>query len=177
MAMMLVTHDLGVVAETADRVVVMYAGRKVEEATVDELFETPLHPYTGGLLGATPIARRRARRALADIPGMVPPLNALPRAAPSRRAAAGDGALPRREARSSPSRRPGRLVACFAAGKDCSMALLSLRDVDVALQHGGGVVRAVTASASMSRGETLGLVGESAAASPRWARRSCGWCR
>ena len=48
MAMIFITHDLGVVAETADRVVVMYAGRKVEEAPVDELFETPLHPYTAG---------------------------------------------------------------------------------------------------------------------------------
>src|SRR5499426_493741 len=78
MAMIFITHDLGVVAETADRVVVMYAGRKVEEATVDELFENPLHPYTAGLIGSTPIpgAERAAR--LADIPGMVPPLNELP---------------------------------------------------------------------------------------------------
>src|SRR4029450_3844585 len=72
------THDLGVVAETADRVVVMYAGRKVEEATVDELFEAPLHPYTVGLIGATPIPGAERAERLADIPGMVPPLNALP---------------------------------------------------------------------------------------------------
>src|SRR5207244_5407125 len=77
-AMIFITHDLGVVAETADRVVVMYAGRKVEEAAVDDLFERPLHPYTVGLIGATPTpgAERAAR--LADIPGMVPPLNELP---------------------------------------------------------------------------------------------------
>ncbi len=53
-AIMLITHDLGVVAEMAERVVVMYAGRKVEEAPVDELFERPLHPYTRGLLGSMP---------------------------------------------------------------------------------------------------------------------------
>ena len=54
-AIILITHDLGVVAETARRVIVMYAGRKVEEASVDDLFETPLHPYTVGLIGATPV--------------------------------------------------------------------------------------------------------------------------
>jgi len=53
-AIMLITHDLGVVAEMAERVVVMYAGRKVEEAPVGELFERPLHPYTRGLLGSMP---------------------------------------------------------------------------------------------------------------------------
>ncbi len=53
-AIMLITHDLGVVAEMAQRVVVMYAGRKVEEASVEEIFARPLHPYTRGLLGAVP---------------------------------------------------------------------------------------------------------------------------
>ena len=65
-AIILITHDMGVVAENADRVVVMYAGRKVEEATVDELFEAPGHPYTRGLLGSIPkldvAARLDARR-------------------------------------------------------------------------------------------------------------------
>ena len=66
-AVILITHDLGVVAETARRVIVMYAGRKVEEAPVDELFARPLHPYTRGLmnsiprLGADARARRRRR--------------------------------------------------------------------------------------------------------------------
>jgi oligopeptide/dipeptide ABC transporter ATP-binding protein len=50
MAVLLITHDLGVVGETADRVVVMYAGRKVEEGSVDEVFRAPLHPYTRGLM-------------------------------------------------------------------------------------------------------------------------------
>ena len=117
MAMMFITHDLGVVAETADRVVVMYAGRKVEEATVDELFEAPLHPYTVGLIGATPIPGAACADRLADIPGMVPPLNALPR---------GCAFAPRckrvmercRHERPELTRpAPGRLVACFAAEK------------------------------------------------------------
>src|SRR5207253_6873795 len=53
-AIMLITHDLGVVAETADRVIVMYAGRKVEEASVIDLFARPHHPYTRGLLDSIP---------------------------------------------------------------------------------------------------------------------------
>jgi oligopeptide/dipeptide ABC transporter ATP-binding protein len=82
-AIILITHDMGVVAETADRVVVMYAGRKVEEATVDDLFERPGHPYTLGLLGSIPhvdvAARSGARRArLNEIRGMVPSLFNLP---------------------------------------------------------------------------------------------------
>jgi peptide/nickel transport system ATP-binding protein len=78
MAMVFITHDLGVVAEIADRVAVMYAGRKVEEALATELFEAPLHPYTIGLIGATPVPGRQRARRLADIPGVVPPLGDLP---------------------------------------------------------------------------------------------------
>jgi peptide/nickel transport system ATP-binding protein len=79
-SILLITHDLGVVAETCERVVVMYAGRKVEEARTDDLFAAPLHPYTRGLLAATPRldtargARRATRPRLAEIPGMVPTL-------------------------------------------------------------------------------------------------------
>src|SRR5438132_1632489 len=83
-AIILITHDMGVVAENADRVVVMYAGRKVEEAKADDLFERPGHPYTKGLLGSLPnlevAARTDARRArLNEIKGMVPSLANLPR--------------------------------------------------------------------------------------------------
>jgi peptide/nickel transport system ATP-binding protein len=115
MAMVFITHDLGVVAETADRVVVMYAGRKVEEATVDDLFEMPLHPYTAGLIGATPVPGAARAERLADIPGMVPPLNALPQGC------AFAPRCPRVMERCRQERpeltRPaqGRLVACFAA--------------------------------------------------------------
>jgi oligopeptide/dipeptide ABC transporter ATP-binding protein len=79
-AIVLITHDLGVVAETAQRVVVMYAGRKVEEATVTALFATPRHPYTRGLLGSIPRldeAEATGRTRLAEIPGMVPSLKDL----------------------------------------------------------------------------------------------------
>jgi oligopeptide/dipeptide ABC transporter ATP-binding protein len=82
-AVVLITHDMGVVAETADRVVVMYAGRKVEEAPVAELFERPAHPYTRGLLGSIPDIERAAhargrRPRLTEIKGMVPSLARLP---------------------------------------------------------------------------------------------------
>ncbi|MES1162298.1 MAG: ABC transporter ATP-binding protein [Rhizobacter sp.] len=76
-AVILITHDLGVVAEVADEVVVMYAGRVVERAPVQALFEAPQHPYTIGLLGAIPqLHRTRAR--LATIEGTVPSLADLP---------------------------------------------------------------------------------------------------
>jgi peptide/nickel transport system ATP-binding protein len=83
-AIVLITHDMGVVAENADRVVVMYAGRKVEEANVDDLFERPLHPYTRGLLGSIPkldLAARTdpSRIRLNEIKGMVPSLLNLPK--------------------------------------------------------------------------------------------------
>ena len=76
-AIVLITHDLGVVAEMAQRVVVMYAGRKVEEAAVDDLFAHPRHPYTEGLLKSIPRlehAQAAAHLPLAEIPGMVPSL-------------------------------------------------------------------------------------------------------
>ena len=71
MAIMLITHDLGVVAEVCDRVVVMYAGEVVEEGPVAEIFRNPRHPYTQGLMQAIPRLGRRSER-LAVIPGMVP---------------------------------------------------------------------------------------------------------
>ncbi|QSQ25038.1 ABC transporter ATP-binding protein [Pyxidicoccus parkwayensis] len=83
MAVMLITHDLGVVAESCDTVVVMYAGRVVERAPVRELFSRPAHPYTAGLLRSIPslqVAKGEAasRRRLQAIPGMVPSLRKLP---------------------------------------------------------------------------------------------------
>ncbi|MFI4986396.1 MAG: ABC transporter ATP-binding protein [Alphaproteobacteria bacterium] len=83
-AIILITHDLGVVAETAERVIVMYAGRKVEEASVDALFAEPLHPYSHGLLASIPRLTLIGGDAadgdgrLREIPGMVPSLIALP---------------------------------------------------------------------------------------------------
>jgi peptide/nickel transport system ATP-binding protein len=80
MAVLLITHDLGVVADMADRVIVMYAGRRVEEAPVDELFARPQHPYTIGLLGAVPdpgnVPPAGHSERLREIPGLVPTLQA-----------------------------------------------------------------------------------------------------
>ena len=72
-AVMLITHDMGVIAETADRVAVMYAGRIVEEGAVDDVLEAPAHPYTRGLLDSVPANNVGARR-LNQIPGMTPSL-------------------------------------------------------------------------------------------------------
>ena len=74
-AILLITHDLGVVAEMADRVIVIYAGKKVEEASVRELLRTPKHPYTLGLLGAMPrLGDTNTQARLIEIPGTVPSL-------------------------------------------------------------------------------------------------------
>ncbi|CAI8029437.1 Probable peptide ABC transporter ATP-binding protein y4tR [Geodia barretti] len=72
MAIMLITHDLGVIAEMADDVVVMYLGRVVEHAPVDELFHAPKHPYTQALLRSIPHIRSRPRERLASVAGSVP---------------------------------------------------------------------------------------------------------
>ncbi|HEX9361428.1 MAG TPA: ABC transporter ATP-binding protein [Bradyrhizobium sp.] len=82
MGLILITHDLGVVAQTAQRVIVMYAGRKVEEADVETLFANPKHPYTRGLMASIPAvlsAGAKADARLVEIPGMVPSLTRLPK--------------------------------------------------------------------------------------------------
>jgi peptide/nickel transport system ATP-binding protein len=79
--LILITHDLGVVAQTAQRVIVMYAGKKVEEATVEALFENPRHPYTRGLMASMPAVISLGAKddvRLIEIPGMVPSLTNLP---------------------------------------------------------------------------------------------------
>ncbi|MCP5155784.1 MAG: ABC transporter ATP-binding protein [Ectothiorhodospiraceae bacterium] len=85
MAVMLITHDLGVIAETSDDVVVMYAGEVVERLPIDQLFESPRHPYTQGLLRSIPRLGEKfvhGKRALTEIPGMVPNLIRLPPGCP-----------------------------------------------------------------------------------------------
>jgi len=112
-AIILITHNLGVVADIADRVVVMYAGRKAEEAPVRELFAHPQHPYTIGLMGAIP---RRGVERLQEIPGLVPALSEpLPHCAFAPRCPRADettwSSVPElREVR------PSHLVACFHPG-------------------------------------------------------------
>jgi len=78
MGVVMITHDLGVVAESCDRVVVMYAGRKVEEADVVDLFDRPLHPYTRALMASMP-AMNTASTRLTEIPGLVPAAHELGR--------------------------------------------------------------------------------------------------
>jgi peptide/nickel transport system ATP-binding protein len=118
-ALILITHDLGIVAETAQRVIVMYAGRKVEEADVGAVFALPLHPYTRGLLESIPrlpSMRGKAAEAgarLTEIPGMVPALTDLPSGclfAP--RCALADGRC-RAEYPPYEEKRPGHWAACW----------------------------------------------------------------
>ena len=116
-AIVLITHDLGVVAEMAQRVVVMYAGRKVEEAGVEALFRRPLHPYTKGLLNSMPrlgasLAAQGAPR-LAEIPGTVPSLREpIPGCAFAERCAFATD-ICRREAPAFEEKEPGHFAACF----------------------------------------------------------------
>lgn len=72
MSIILITHDIGLVAHMADRVIVMYAGQMIEEAPVKEIFKTPKHPYTKALLDTVPTIRDTKDRQLVSIPGMVP---------------------------------------------------------------------------------------------------------
>ncbi len=131
MAMLLITHDMGVVAENADRVVVMYAGRKVEEAPVAELFDRPAHPYTRGLLGSLPRLDEAAqsgprRPRLTEIKGMVPALSALPagcRFAP--RCPLADDRCRVESPPIAPHHRPDHVVACWHA--DAAAAAIPAR--------------------------------------------------
>ena len=82
MSVIWITHDLGVVAEIAERVLVMYAGYIVEEAVVDDLYEDPRHPYTLALLAALPRVDRRRDRRLKSIPGAPPNLLIEPKGCP-----------------------------------------------------------------------------------------------
>ena len=80
MSVVMITHDLGVIAETAKKVLVMYAGKVVEEASVRDLFHNPLHPYTIGLLESLPRlnGKKNTQRRLRAIKGMVPDLLRIP---------------------------------------------------------------------------------------------------
>jgi peptide/nickel transport system ATP-binding protein len=118
-AVVLITHDLGVVAETARRVIVMYAGRKVEEATVGELFAKPLHPYTQGLLASIPRLDllRGAEKAdtdrLQEIPGIVPPLFALPKGCAFAARCPKVTDICRQERPAYEQKQPGHWAACW----------------------------------------------------------------
>jgi peptide/nickel transport system ATP-binding protein len=77
-AVMLVTHDMGVIAETSDRVAVMYSGRIAEIGPVRDVVQNPLHPYAKGLMGAIPTLAGDASKRLVQIPGSMPRLSAIP---------------------------------------------------------------------------------------------------
>ena len=135
-AIILITHDLGVVAEIAERVMVMYAGRKVEEAPVGELFRTPRHPYTQGLLGAVPklgSSLTGTETRLAEIPGLVPSLkHRIVGCVFASRCAARHGPVPRCRARRL-SEGAGHIAACHYAPargrRRMSAALLEVNDL------------------------------------------------
>jgi peptide/nickel transport system ATP-binding protein len=116
-AIVLITHNLGVVADIADRVLVMYAGRKVEEAPVHDLFASPQHPYTIGLLGAVPrpgAASTTGR--LQEIPGRVPSLSELPEACAFADRCPRADDLTRSQRPELREVLPGHTVACFHPG-------------------------------------------------------------
>ena len=127
-AVILITHDLGIVAETAERVIVMYAGRKVEEGEVRRVFADPQHPYTRGLIHSIPrLTLMRSRGAaqperLQEIPGMVPALSNLPPgcAFAPRCKLASD--VCRREVPPFEEKRPGLFAACWHAGQVAAVA-------------------------------------------------------
>ena len=177
-AVILITHDLGVVAEIAERVMVMYAGRKVEEAPVAELFRSPRHPYTQGLLGAVPklgSSLTGAARRLAEIPGQVPSLKqritgcafagrcrARHRSLPRGRAGTGGEGPP---ATSPPAimrarRRPRHERPPLSAGQRPQEAFSGPRR-SFRPQGRDGFTRWTACRSRSQRGETLSLVGES----------------
>jgi peptide/nickel transport system ATP-binding protein/oligopeptide transport system ATP-binding protein len=115
-SIIMITHNLGVISDIADDTAVMYLGKIVEQAPTRELFETPLHPYTRGLLASVPVLGKKNQKKLVPIPGMVPsPTEELricafePRCS-HRGPACAEGVPPLRELS------PGHLVACHYQG-------------------------------------------------------------
>ena len=121
-AIMLITHDLGVVAEMAERVVVMYAGRKVEEGGVRDIFARPLHPYTRGLLGAVPklgsSIGSATRSKLTEIGGQVPSLRQPIVGCPFASRCPSVTDICRSMAPAVEEKRPGHWVACHHAPRE-----------------------------------------------------------
>ena len=173
-ALIWITHDLSVVAGLADRICVMYAGRIVEQGSVDEVLDAPLHPYTHGLIGSVP-SRNRRGSPLAQIPGMTPALLDLPPGCAFRsrcpRAAPACTEYPELTTAQQPA---GALLLPLAPMK----ALLELEHVSKRfvqpLDLAGKIARALGAdvsdevvhavddvSFSVNEGEVVGLVGES----------------
>jgi len=124
-AIILITHDLGIVAEVAERVMVMYAGRKVEEASVAALFRSPRHPYTQGLLGAVPklgSSLDGTASKLAEIPGLVPSLKQRIAGCVFATRCAQATDLCRHHAPALEIKAPGHVAACHYALKEAAAA-------------------------------------------------------
>ena len=163
-AVLLITHDLGVVADLADRVVVMYAGRTIEEAHTEALFARHSHPYTRGLLEAVPNPERRAG-GLREIPGRVPTMRVSPEACTfADRCGYADQLCRTRPAaaRARAGRSSGALLpsACRCRPPEVAPMTPALEVVDL-VKHFGPVRAVDGVSLAVAAGEVLGLVGES----------------
>ena len=183
MAIVLITHDLGVIAQVCDDVVVMYAGQVAEQGTVEAIFRRPMHPYTRGLLASVPRLTTLRKSRLPTIEGTVPGLNEMPTgcryqnrcpyarrpaAAPARPAAGADRRHPCRQLH--PLARAA-VIRAVRKGKAMSEAvpLLQVEGLKTHFPVKGGVwMRSVATckavdgvSFKLMPGETLGLVGES----------------
>ncbi len=187
-ALVLITHDLGVVAEMADQVIVMYAGRRVEVAPVEALFDRPLHPYTRALMQAAPHLTDvgSAKTRLAEIPGTVPPPWDMPRGcafAPRCPIALSERCL--KEEPPLALKEDGHWAACWE-DRRCrylsAAPLLEVCDLAVHFPIRRGLfgrqvdsVRAVDGvSFSIARAKPWASSASPAAASPRPGLRSCG---
>ncbi len=116
-AIILITHDLGIVAELADRVLVLYAGRKAEEAATHDLFARPQHPYTIALLDAIPRTREAGQR-LRELPGRLPPMHELPAHCLFADRCSRADEHSRTHVPELQTVGPGHLVACFHPGRE-----------------------------------------------------------
>lgn len=127
-AIILITHDLGLVAENADRIMVMYGGKAVEQADVDELFAAPLHPYTRGLLGAIPSIEGElptpggGRPRLHEIKGNVPSLRQMPTGCTFATRCPLASAICESSVPPLQEHRPAHWAACWFAGKQSGNA-------------------------------------------------------
>jgi oligopeptide/dipeptide ABC transporter ATP-binding protein len=117
MAMILVTHDFGVIAEVTKRVIVMYAGKFVEEGKTEDVFKTPLHPYTRGLLASIPLLKKeKFGSKMQTIPGVVPDLAHLPYGCSFADRCPKVQERCRKEYPTYDEKGPGRRVRCFYPG-------------------------------------------------------------
>ena len=190
---MLITHDMGVIAETADRVAVMYAGRIVEIGPVGDVIHQPQHPYTRGLMGSIPSIVDE-REQLAQIDGAMPRLTAIPSGCPfhPRCAYAFDRCRVERPELMSAGDQPGGVLAARERARSARMSAPLLELIDVAryfdvsppwlnrLIEGKSrqILKAVDGvSLTIAKGETLGLVGESGCGKSTIARLIVGLYR